>query len=47
MYSPVLVSILITSPSLTNIGTLTIAPVSTVAGFNALVVVFPFTPGSE
>lgn len=47
MYSPVLVSTLITSPSLTNIGTLTIAPVSSVAGFIALVAVFPLTPGSD
>ena len=47
MYSPVLVSTLITSPSLTNIGTLTTAPVSSVAGFKALVAVLPLTPGSH
>ena len=29
-----------------NIGTLTTAPVSNVAGFIAFVAVFPFTPGS-
>ena len=34
-YSPVLVSILITSPWFTNRGTYTTAPVSTVAGFVA------------
>ena len=39
MYSPVLVSTLIVSPSLTNIGTLTTAPVSNVAGFIAFVAV--------
>ncbi|MBM7869218.1 hypothetical protein JOC70_000687 [Clostridium pascui] len=46
MYSPVLVSILITSPSFTNKGTGIIAPVSTVAGFNTFVAVFPFAPGN-
>ena len=46
MYSPVLVSTLITSPSFTNIGTFTTAPVSNVAGFIAFVAVFPFIPGS-
>jgi len=34
------------SPSFTNRGTGTIAPVSTVAGFNTLVAVFPLTAGS-
>ena len=34
-YSPVLVSILITSPWFTNNGTFTVAPVSTVAGLVA------------
>ena len=46
MYSPVLVSTLIVSPSLTNIGTLTTAPVSNVAGFIAFVAVLPLIPGS-
>ena len=45
-YSPVRVSTFITSPSLTNIGTWTVAPVSTVTGFKTLVAVSPFTPGS-
>ena len=39
-------SILITSPSLMKIGTLTSAPVSTVAGLVTLVAVLPLTPGS-
>ena len=37
---------MIFSPWLTNNGTNTIAPVSTVAGFVAPVAVSPFTPGS-
>lgn len=45
-YSPVLVFTLISSPSFTNKGTLTVAPVSTVAGFNVRVAVSPFMPGS-
>ena len=45
-YSPVLVSILITSPWLTNRGTYTTAPVSTVAGLVAPCAVFPANPGS-
>ena len=47
MYSPVLVSTLIVSPSFTNIGTLTCAPVSNVAGFIAFVAVLPLTLGSH
>ena len=45
-YSPVLVSILILSPWLTNRGTATVAPVSTVAGLLAPVAVSPLNPGS-
>jgi hypothetical protein len=45
-YSPVLVLIRINSPSFTNKGTFTVAPVSTVAGFRVRVAVSPFTPGS-
>ena len=45
-YSPVLVSIWITSPSSIKIGTITVAPVSTVAGYVTFVAVLPFTPGS-
>jgi len=37
---------LILSPSFTNKGTLTVAPVSTVAGFVAPVAVLPLIPGS-
>ena len=47
MYSPVLVSILIVFPSSTNIGTITVAPVSTTAVFIAVVAVFPLTLGSH
>ena len=46
MYSPERVSTLIRSPSSTNSGTFTTAPVSSVAGFSAPVRVSPFTPGS-
>ena len=46
IYSQVLVSILIFSPSLINIGTFIWAPVSTVAFLRAFVEVFPFTAGS-
>ena len=46
MYSPVLVSTRIISPSLMKIGTLISAPVSSVAGFVTFVAVSPFTPGS-
>ena len=46
MYSPVLVSIFITSPMLTNIGTVSSYPFSNVAGFPDVVVVFPANPGS-
>ena len=46
MYSQVLVSILNTSPILTNIGTCNSKPVSSVAGFPEVVVVFPANPGS-
>ena len=46
MYSPVRVSIWITSPSLMNRGILTSAPVSSVAGFRVLVAVLPARPGS-
>src|ERR1700743_392608 len=46
-YSPVLVLIRINSPSFTNKGTLTVAPVSTLAGFRVRVAVSPLTPGSE
>jgi len=45
-YSPVLVLTRMSSPSFTNKGTFTVAPVSTLAGFNVLVAVSPFTPGS-
>ena len=45
-YSPVLVSILITSFISTKRGTLTTAPVSTVAGLVAPVAVSPLNPGS-
>ena len=45
-YSPVLVSILITFPISTNNGTITFAPVSTIAGFVAPVAVSPLKPGS-
>ena len=45
-YSPVLVFMRINSPSLTNKGTLTVAPVSMVAGFNVRVAVSPRNPGS-
>ena len=46
MYSPVLVSTLITSPMLINIGTDISNPFSNVAGFPDVVVVFPANPGS-
>ena len=46
MYSPVLVSIRISSPSSINKGTLISAPVSKVAGFNVFVAVLPLKPGS-
>lgn len=46
-YSPVRVSITIVSPCSTNKGTYTVAPVSTTAGFVALVAVFPLKPGSD
>ena len=46
IYSPVLVSIRILSPVLINSGTLISAPVSSVAGFVALVAVSPLKPGS-
>jgi len=46
-YSPVLVLIRIVSPSFTNKGTFTVAPVSTVAGLRARVAVSPFRPGSQ
>jgi len=45
-YSPVLAFTLINSPSFTNKGTFTVAPVSTVAGFSVRVAVSPFIPGS-
>ena len=45
-YSPVLVSMRITSPWLMKSGTLTSAPVSTVAGLVEPVAVSPRTPGS-
>ena len=45
-YSPVLVSILMTSCSSTNKGTFTVAPVSTVAGLVAPVAVSPLNHGS-
>ncbi len=45
-YSPVRVSILITSPCSTNRGTYTVAPVSTIAGLVAPVAVSPLKPGS-
>ena len=45
-YEPSRVSISIVSPSLMNQGTRTVAPDSTVAGFNVLVAVSPLTPGS-
>jgi hypothetical protein len=40
------VSILIHSPSFTNRGTFTVAPVAIVAGLVTLLAVSPFTPGS-
>ena len=46
MYSHVLVSIFNTSPILTNNGTCNSKPVSNVAGFPDVVVVFPLNPGS-
>ena len=46
MYSPERVSTLTRSPSSTNSGTCTTAPVSSVAGFRAPVRVSPFAPGS-
>ena len=46
MYSHVRVSILNTSPMFTNIGTCNSNPVSNVAGFPDVVVVFPANPGS-
>src|SRR6476660_330829 len=45
-YSPLLVLTRINSPSFTNKGTITVAPVSTVAGFKVLVAVSPLKPGS-
>src|SRR6185312_14887038 len=45
-YSPVRVSILITSPTLMNSGTLTLAPVLILAGLVAPVAVSPRKPGS-
>lgn len=45
-YEFVRVSIFIFSPSLTNKGTLTTAPVSKVAGLSVFVAVSPLTPGS-
>ena len=45
-YSPVFAFTLINSPSLTNKGTLTVAPVSTVACFKVRVAVSPYAPGS-
>lgn len=45
-YSQVRVSTLIRSPVLMNRGTRIFTPGSTVASFNALVAVLPFTPGS-
>jgi len=45
-YEPSRVSISIVSPSLMNKGTRTVAPDSTVAGFNVLVAVSPLMPGS-
>ncbi len=45
-YEPSAVFILTFSPSLINKGTRIVAPVSTVAGFVALVAVSPFNPGS-
>ena len=45
-YSPVFVFTLINSPSFTNKGTFTVAPVSTVAGLSVRVAVSPLTPGS-
>ena len=46
IYSQVLVSILIISPSLMKRGTLISAPVSTVAGLRVFVAVLPLIPGS-
>lgn len=46
-YSPVLVLTTIFSPWLMKRGTRTVAPVSTVAGFIALVAVLPMRPGSQ
>src|SRR5699024_3246735 len=46
IYSPVRVSMRMTSPSLMNRGTRRVAPVSTVAGFRVLVAVLPRMPGS-
>lgn len=45
-YSPVLALILIFSPSFTNKGTFTVAPVSIVACFKVRVAVSPRKPGS-
>src|SRR5476649_513209 len=45
-YSPVRVSIRSISPSLMNSGTRTMAPVSSLAGFEPPVAVSPRTPGS-
>src|SRR5579884_1696367 len=45
-YCPVRVSMRILSPGFTNRGTLTTAPVSSVAGFVTLLAVSPRTPGS-
>ena len=46
MYDPLDVSTRMRSPSFTNRGTFTLAPVSTVAGLSAFVAVSPRTPGS-
>ena len=46
IYSQVRVSTLNTSPIFTNIGTCNSSPVSNVAGFPDVVVVFPANPGS-
>ena len=46
MYSPVRVSIRIISPCSMNNGTITLAPVSTIAGFVAPCAVSPLRPGS-
>ncbi len=45
-YWPLFVSTLMWSSSFIKSGTLTFAPVSSTAGFNALVAVLPFSPGS-